>query len=362
MLLIIYIKIRHQYLLLMSGIFLTIFINCQLAYGDNRMAGYVTDFGTEIKDEIIFYPSESFIDNTEEFLLESNLEGTQIFTPNVIDISEYENLPLLWLTSHSDLRQWRVIQEQNSFIILTNLYDGTTLSVNAYPSHKRRKPQFRGRSSTGSPRKNSEHVFSAGVKHIDIRSLTEIPWVNGIYSITMITYDWKSNTEKVQLSSRTNNDNPATSINKRVNTFNLTQVGEDNSNVVSIKISDKKNNEDSISMPEKFIFDGKTLSGKISIPIQKDTIFSFNSEDKSNKTSFIKFAIILSKLDEQNPHTFNVSIPISDNDINKRLDIEFKINNLPQFDYSPDIKQQILQAYIVHKNNVLGPIPLIGNK
>ena len=128
------------------------------------------DFGVVISDDNLFGLSDTIISNIEDSFLGKNLEGTQIITPKLINIDSRQTFPLVWVTSYSGYRQWKVIEQQNSYIVMTNLNDGLTRVFYAFPTKKRRKPHFMGYSSNGTPPDNSHNTGSTGVLELDVYS------------------------------------------------------------------------------------------------------------------------------------------------------------------------------------------------
>ena len=127
-------------------------------------------------------------------------QGDAIGCPKVVDVAQRTRWPLLWASWLSNMRAWSVVPARNSSLVVSDLVTGQVTLHD--PHYAPRKPDLRGvpKSREG---KSADVLapggFRGGCEVIDVRGVTNVPWHSGRYAVTLIVYDWASNTTVVEL-------------------------------------------------------------------------------------------------------------------------------------------------------------------
>ena len=318
---------------------------------------YVRDFGVNVNDEKIFSFTNDVKNIIEDDVHSKKLEGIQIIIPSAIDVDKSESLPLIWLTSFSGYRLWQVIEKQNTHLLITNLDDGLAKVFYAYPTKKRRNPHFMGFSASGSPPENAKTSRGTGIVSWDVRALTGIGWGNGRYALTMLMYDWRSNTEITKLVSAKSDTTPEWAFSGNPNSVILYQGDEKFGQVGTATVRDKDGVKAELTIPDSIGMNDQSLSGSVAYHVSKDNIFEITNKTEAGKTPTLVFSLVFTLLDEKQPYTYNMTVPLKDSQVvlGKSISIPFKINIESLLSDAASQKLQMSQVYFVAGSHVSGP-------
>ena len=136
----------------------------------------------------------------DKLLVMNQYQGALLGSPAQIDIEKQERLPLLWATRTSNLRSWQVVTLRNSSLVVVDLFTGKVTLQNAFFGPKKIDYQHEPKSAEGS----LDDVLApkgatADCEVLDVRAIANIPWHAGRYAISLLMYDWLSNTVTVEL-------------------------------------------------------------------------------------------------------------------------------------------------------------------
>lgn len=131
--------------------------------------------------------------------------------PAVIDENRHPNIPLLIGTSQTGLRRWQVAYNPNTFSFLTNLETGEMAVRKPFITEERYATPQAG----PEPDDINARAISCGVRPQDLREVyAHYAWHPSPYALTVVYYDWVSNTEIFELRSQPNAARPAVPIEK----------------------------------------------------------------------------------------------------------------------------------------------------
>jgi hypothetical protein len=132
-------------------------------------------------------------------LLKMDFQGGRLWAPERVDVSARQELPLLQARRATGLRDWEVALERNAILVAVDLERGGVFYGWAFRPRKRYNRDSLERSRQGPPPSEEQPSVSARLSVLDARKLTGLPWQAGRYAFTFISWDWVSNTVKVDL-------------------------------------------------------------------------------------------------------------------------------------------------------------------
>ena len=190
-----------------------------------------------------------------------------------------------------------------------------------------------------------------------VRALTGIDWGNGHYALTMLMYDWRSNTEVTKLVTDNSNAKSTLSLFGAPNNFVLTQNENEYGSIGVISVSDKAGVKSELLIPDSIKRNEQFMEGTILIPVTKENIFKIPSKDETIKIQALVFSIIFTLLDEQHPYTYNVTVSIKDSQsvLGKTASIPFRINVESLISDATANKINDTQVYLVEGDRISGP-------
>jgi len=216
---------------------------------------------TKLKDTEYFTLTDAQASKLENKLIELGRFDTLLLNaPTSIDVSNYNTFPIMEISQYDQARTWHVHPGRNLVVFAHNLSTRRLIvktakekdfELRSYPP----KDQYSG----PVPEDLDETTFITGVKIIDIKQSLDMPWEPAEYQITLVCFDWVSNTAKVIL--HNNGKQP-------IHNFNLPQPTDLKVDALLSK-SDIEKPEITFSIPEKSDFETKNLSiqGKFKIPV-----------------------------------------------------------------------------------------------
>jgi hypothetical protein len=127
-------------------------------------------------------------------------EGLTIATPKEVVLEQRTTIPFLVLSWISNLRKWEVVGPRNRQVIVVDLQSGKATTHDPYAGPRREDLRQVPKSRQGKPEDvAAPKGFSGGCELLDMKSFANLPWKPGKYAATWIQYDWKSNTQLVDL-------------------------------------------------------------------------------------------------------------------------------------------------------------------
>lgn len=161
-----------------------------------------------IAGQLLKLPDTRFYEfNTElkvalmDGLSHTSFQGIAIAAPQRVAVGSHDTLPVIMLQQQDGMRQWQVDVEQSSVLIAVDLRTGLMRSSPAFFNEKRRyahaKPQVE--EPEPPPEEEMAEAIISGAYELDARARLSLPWEAGVLALTVISFDWSSNTVSVQL-------------------------------------------------------------------------------------------------------------------------------------------------------------------
>jgi hypothetical protein len=161
----------------------------------------------DIRHSILSIPEDRFFKDMEKLFLDLELKladtgfmGVAVNAPGSISIGRTAQLPVIMALQQTGLRAWRYPRDNNCVVMAVEtttraFYFGQIfrdLKAEAFsmPIDATPPPQPQGANAI---------ARSSGVSYFDARPVLALPWRAGTYRLTVVNYDWVSNTVEVVL-------------------------------------------------------------------------------------------------------------------------------------------------------------------
>ncbi|MDA8137511.1 MAG: hypothetical protein M0036_02555 [Desulfobacteraceae bacterium] len=170
--------------------------------GEKRMksAEEIAKSILSIAEERYFKDTESLFLDMELKLADIDFKGVAINAPQHITIKKHEALPIIMAIQETGLRAWEFPRDYNCIVAATDM---TTRSVYfgqafrdpkaetfAMPPQAQQPPRPSGASAV---------ALSTGLSKLDARMVAGLPWRTDKYRLSVVMFDWVSNTVDVIL-------------------------------------------------------------------------------------------------------------------------------------------------------------------
>ena len=119
--------------------------------------------------------------------------------PLHIDISKEDAFPLMKIIQNDDFREWQVQESRNLVVVAYNLLTGKVIAKTARKDEKKRIYPPKNERDGPFPEDISITGYNTGCEIINIKHSLNIPWHPSKYRITILCFDWVSNTVDVVL-------------------------------------------------------------------------------------------------------------------------------------------------------------------
>lgn len=353
-------------------------IHMQTGRSDSAMDEVVAKL--RFPDQAYFeFDEEAEDDLDDSILFMSDFLGTAIGAPVSVDVQERQRLPLLWIRKASVLRSWQVEEMRNSMIIISDLATGRISSHYAFKGPKRIDLSKIPYSASGeAPAGDVAEGGAVSCELIDVRSLADLPWHPRQLAITVIIYDWISNTSIVTL---TRQGQGLTPEEEKALSFSRKDA---------IRIDEQYKNPDEISEPgihmvpsaqtQKLSESGVALlvpqkvdraesrwdiQGAAKIRLQPGAIVeqvpggpSRTDSSPASPDAVISLMLLLVQLDEPLPQQVPIQIPIHFQKalkIGDEIEVAFSLNLKPILSQTKQLGT--IQAYLIGGEYISGPHP-----
>ena len=157
-----------------------------------------------LDDDALFSFDDELAAGLERQVLRMELQGIRIRAPEHLDVRTQTQLPVLLLSKCTGLRDWQVNPRRNAVLVGVDGGTGTVRAGWAFPTHKRINTERMQRSLEQADEPGPEDAASVMVSAqlLTGREALDLPWTAGEHSLTLIRYDWRSNTVRVRLVDR----------------------------------------------------------------------------------------------------------------------------------------------------------------
>lgn len=154
----------------------------------------------DITNEEFFSITKEKLAHFEDILFElERFDTILVKSPGHIDITKQCTFPVLYISQSDDIREWHVQEYRNLIVTAYNVSNGKLIAKTTRRDEKRRiyppKDERRG----PPPKDISTTSYGTGCEMINIRHSLDMSWQPSVYRITLICFDWVSNTVDVVL-------------------------------------------------------------------------------------------------------------------------------------------------------------------
>ena len=118
--------------------------------------------------------------------------------PRQLDLNRHSELPVLVALRYTGQREWEVHHQQNIWLLAVELNSGAAHIGRLFNPGKRELTPEPSKSSNPPDSIDAGAVYTS-VQRIDLRRAIARDWQPGRLAVTVIFYDWKSNTAVVEL-------------------------------------------------------------------------------------------------------------------------------------------------------------------
>lgn len=126
-------------------------------------------------------------------------QGIALGGPDIVDVGKQDRLPLLWAKRAGNIRNWQVVAERNSTLIVSDLASGRILAQNAFAGPKKIDYRDLPKSAEGDAKDVvAPQGATASCDILDARQIMNLPWRPGRYAISLVMFDWVANTLEVE--------------------------------------------------------------------------------------------------------------------------------------------------------------------
>jgi hypothetical protein len=159
----------------------------------------------DFRDEEFFGDIEESFGSLENQLLDLEFEGLAISAPRLVSADQEPSLPVVMATRKSLSRAYEVMQMDNCFFVSADLNTGEVVLAQAFPDLEQPLPGPVGPRPPLPP--DIVEGATARLYLLDAYPRLGLPWRPRRMALTVVSYDWVSNTVEVEL---TGNHEPET--------------------------------------------------------------------------------------------------------------------------------------------------------
>lgn len=153
-----------------------------------------------ISEDRYFNDTESLFEDMESKLTDIEFIGVAINAPQHVPVRQQEALPVIMAIQQRGLRAWEYPEDYNCVLAATDL---TTHAVYFGQVFRDLKAETfaspPGLQQPPKPEGSSAVALISGLSRIDARQVLSLPWRAGKYRMSVVMFDWVSNTIEVTL-------------------------------------------------------------------------------------------------------------------------------------------------------------------
>lgn len=158
-----------------------------------------------LKDELFFACPDGKISEQEDLLIDLfDFNGVSINGPEIITQAQSEKFPVLAAFRNSVHRNYISDRNHNCTIVLTDM---DTEAVHCYQAFHLEKEPVKQPVDLKDPALKTS--FSAKIVQFDLKKMIDFNWHGGTYAISVISFDFASNSIKVDLQDKPPREHPA---------------------------------------------------------------------------------------------------------------------------------------------------------
>lgn len=278
-----------------------------------------------------------------------------IAAPKEVDIRKRAEVPILVASCQTGLRRWEVKYDENATIVTVDLTTGLIRTGQPFLPEKRlmtTEPSMSG----SPPDKINARAITASIRKVDLDNIIGLGQHPSRFAITMIVYDWVSNTVVLELIGEEESKHQLPTLSPSA--FLKSSVATNRTPVLT---------EEKIALSVPYAVGKDTsipIDGVASIPLPESAAFPSKSDDPKRDdrtpTAVVPAVLLLLKRDGPLPIKLDMRLPVyatATPSVGEIVDIFFAFDlrgALSGIDLSGTY-----QIYFFIGDKVAGPFPLI---
>lgn len=262
--------------------------------------------------------------------------------PRQLDVARHGELPVLIALRYTGQREWEAHYKQNIWLLVTDLESGATHIGYLFHADKRERTPQPSRSGTPPDPINARGVRTS-LQRIDLRRAIARDWQPGRFAVTVIFYDWKSNTAVVELQGVGNVAKPL-------------PIGQSSSFLTAIDSSLAPATTDGATFT---LQSGAGQASAVNLAFDLPRDNQLLLIDREKRTPLLKATLLLLQLDDKWPVQIDLLMPVS---LLKSASGESRLQGAVQFDLRAATERTLTgayQAYLLAGDRVIGPWSLL---
>lgn len=262
--------------------------------------------------------------------------------PRQLDLNRHSELPVLVALRYTGQREWEVHHQQNIWLLTVELNSGAAHIGRLFNAGKRELTPKPSKSGNPPDSIDAEAIYTS-VERIDLRRAIARDWLPGRLAVTVIFYDWKSNTAVVELQGEGNTAKPL-------------PLGQPSPFLTSIDPSLAP------AMADGAAFAIKSGAGRAAAPTLAFDLPRDNQLlliDREKRTPLLKTTLLLLQLDDRWPLLIDVLTPVN---LLKSPSGESRLQGAVQLDLRVATERTLTgayQVYLLAGDRVIGPQSLV---
>ncbi len=258
--------------------------------------------------------------------------------PRQLDFARHSELPVLIALRYTGQREWEAHYKQNIWLLVTDLESGATHIGYLFRADKRERTPQPSRSGTPPDPINARGVRTS-LQRIDLRRAIARDWQPGRFAVTVIFYDWKSNTVVVELQGVGNVAKPL-------------PIGQPSSFLTTIDSSLAPAMADGAAFALQSGA-GRSSTATLAVDLPRDNQLLLI--DREKRTPLLKTTLLLLQLDDRWPLLIDVLTPVN---LLKSPGGESRLQGAVQLDLRTATERTLTgayQVYLLAGDRVIGP-------
>jgi len=155
----------------------------------------------DLKPEAFYHLDHQRKNALTDALGKYEFQGVAIRGPAHIDLRERETLPIVALVSSTIRREREYGFRPNCVVVAVHLESGKAFVGSGFRPSPSKRPSTTRQPRGSKPGETIGASRSRGVYVLDLRQLLHLTKIPGSYAVTLFSYDWRSNTTVVRVTS-----------------------------------------------------------------------------------------------------------------------------------------------------------------
>lgn len=262
--------------------------------------------------------------------------------PRQLDLNHHSELPVLIALRYTGQREWEAHYQQNIWLLAVELNSGAAHIGRLFNPGKRELTPESSKSGNPPDSIDAEAVYTS-IQRIDLRRAIAHDWQPGRLAVTVIFYDWKSNTAVVELQGEGNAAKPL-------------PLGQPSPFLTIIDPSLAPSMADGAAFA---LQSGVSRSSVVNLAFDLPRDNQLLLIHREKRTPLLKATLLLLQLDDKWPVQIDLLAPIN---LLKLASGESRLQGALRLDLQAAIGRTLTgayQVYLLAGDQVIGPRPIL---